>query len=63
MPGSCRLSWENGGALRNQDALVGAIVGALEDVLAPLPQKSHNTESEAAEPPLQDDVTNEGEDQ
>jgi flagellar assembly protein FliH len=67
--GSCRMHWENGGALREQDALVGAIVAAIEDMLAPLPQKSQNNESGGVENPLKasdtpvHDEENKGEDQ
>ncbi len=67
--GSCQMHWENGGALREQDALVGAIVTAIEDMLAPLPQKSQNNESDGVEKPIEvntapvEDDENKGEDQ
>jgi flagellar assembly protein FliH len=44
--GSCRLSWKNGGAVRDQTALVELLTREIEDVLAPKAQKSQNNESE-----------------
>ncbi|MDD3021191.1 MAG: hypothetical protein PHX61_09490 [Alphaproteobacteria bacterium] len=45
-PGSCKLSWENGGAFRDQTALVDELTAGIEDVLAPKAQKSQNNESD-----------------
>ncbi len=45
--GSCRMRWEHGGALRDQQSLVKEVMDRLEDVLAPSLQKSQNSESEA----------------
>ncbi|HNQ92429.1 MAG TPA: FliH/SctL family protein [Alphaproteobacteria bacterium] len=44
--GSCRMKWENGGALRDQGMLVDAVLKEIEDGLAPKAQKSDNSESE-----------------
>lgn len=43
--GSCRMKWQDGGALRDHDALIRSIFAELDEVLAPLPQKVHNSES------------------
>lgn len=49
--GSCRMKWQDGGALRDHDALLTAIFAELDGVLAPLPQKVHNSESDNSKPP------------
>lgn len=43
--GSCRMKWQDGGAIRDHEALAASIFAELDEVLAPLPQKVHNTES------------------
>lgn len=43
--GSCRMKWQDGGAIRDHDALTSAIFAELDDVLAPPLQKVHNSES------------------
>lgn len=50
-PGSCRMKWEYGGAVRDQEALVEAIMEEIEELLAPRLQNSHNTESEGNDTP------------
>jgi len=47
--GTCRMKWENGGAMRDQAAVVDAVMAEIEDLLAPKTQKSQNNESEAPE--------------
>ncbi len=44
--GCCRMKWLDGGAIRDHDALVTAIFAELDGVLAPPPQKVHNSESD-----------------
>ncbi len=44
--GSCRMKWKDGGATRNHQALAEAIFEELDETLAPLPQKVHNSESD-----------------
>lgn len=44
--GSCRMKWQDGGATRDHDALAASIFAELDEVLAPLPQKVQNSESE-----------------
>lgn len=44
--GSCRLVWENGGAMRDQSALVGALAREIEELLAPKSQTGQNDESD-----------------
>lgn len=44
--GSCRMKWQDGGATRDHQALSAAIFKELDEVLAPLPQKVQNNESE-----------------
>lgn len=44
--GSCRMTWHNGGALRDQGALITSILQELDDVLALTGQKVQNNESE-----------------
>ena len=43
--GSCRMKWQDGGAIRDHHALVNEILAELDEVLAPLTQKVHNSES------------------
>ena len=43
--GNCRMKWQDGGAIRDHEALAERIFAELDEVLAPLPQKGHNTES------------------
>lgn len=45
--GNCRMKWQDGGAIRDHEALAASIFAELDEVLAPLPQKGHNTESVA----------------
>lgn len=40
--GSCRISWQNGGALRDHAALADEIASQLKQALAPAPQNPHN---------------------
>lgn len=55
--GSCRINWQNGGALRDHAAIAAAItaeltresVGHTQPELAPAPQKDHN-EQDPTEP-------------
>lgn len=49
--GSCRMKWQDGGAVRDHDVLLTAIFAQLDGVLAPLPQKVHNSESDNSKPP------------
>lgn len=56
--GSCRLSWENGGALRNQTALLDMLTREIEDMLAPKAQTRQNIESND-----ESEETTKGEDQ
>lgn len=44
--GSCRMKWQDGGAIRDHQALAAAIFAELDEVLAPPPQKVQNSESE-----------------
>lgn len=44
--GSCRMKWENGGAVRDPETILARIMEELDDLLAPNPQKGHNSESE-----------------
>lgn len=44
--GSCRMVWHDGGALRDQGALIASIMQELDDVLALTGQKVQNDESE-----------------
>ncbi len=71
-PGGCRLSWENGGAFRDQTALVEELSAEIEDILAPGSQKSQNNESDTligiedesdVSPDDQGQETDKGEDQ
>lgn len=53
--GSCRMKWQDGGAIRDHDGLTAKIFEELDGVLAPLPQKVHNSEnseSDILKPPL-----------
>lgn len=43
--GSCRISWQNGGALRDHQALAEQILLELQQTLAPAPQNPHNDSS------------------
>jgi flagellar assembly protein FliH len=43
--GSCRMKWQDGGAVRDHQALSQAIFAELDEVLAPIPQKVQNSES------------------
>ncbi len=43
--GNCRMKWQDGGAIRDHEALSAAIFAELDEVLAPPPQKGHNNES------------------
>ncbi len=43
--GSCRMKWQDGGAVRDHQALATAIFAELDEGLAPPPQKVHNSES------------------
>ena len=43
--GSCRMKWQDGGAIRDHEALATAIFAELDGVLAPPPQKGQNSES------------------
>ena len=40
--GSCRIHWQNGGALRDHAALADEITNQLKQALAPAPQNPHN---------------------
>ncbi len=40
--GSCRIYWQNGGALRDHAALADEIANQLKQALAPAPQNPHN---------------------
>ncbi|MFA7276133.1 MAG: hypothetical protein WC043_04965 [Pseudobdellovibrionaceae bacterium] len=44
-PGNCRMSWEDGGAVRDHDRILGDIMKELDDVLALEHQKGQNSES------------------
>lgn len=44
--GNCRMKWQDGGAIRDHEALIQAIMKQLDETLAPPPQKVHNNESE-----------------
>jgi flagellar assembly protein FliH len=50
--GSCRISWQNGGALRDHNAIAARIAaeiaGELKHSLAPAPQKDDNSNAPAA---------------
>jgi flagellar assembly protein FliH len=50
--GSCRMKWQDGGAVRDHNALVNAILAELDEVLAPPAQKVHNSESNTSTPEL-----------
>lgn len=52
--GHCRMKWEDGGAIRDHQALSAAIFKELDEVLAPPPQTSHNSESETRDSALID---------
>lgn len=43
--GSCRMKWQDGGAIRDYEALATAVFAELDGVLAPPPQKGQNSES------------------
>lgn len=44
--GSCRMKWQDGGAVRDHESLAARIFAELDEVLAPFPQKVQNNESE-----------------
>jgi flagellar assembly protein FliH len=48
--GSCRMKWQDGGAIRDHAALATAILKELDEVLAPPVQKVHNSESDNPTP-------------
>ena len=52
---TCNLSWKDGGALHDNEALANEILGILQDGLAAQPSKGHDSEDTgqmgAAEPP------------
>lgn len=60
-PGSCRMKWEYGGAVRNQSALVAQIMEEIEELLAPRLQNSHNTESQGYSDDSPDEAATAGE--
>lgn len=43
--GSCKISWPDGGAIRDHTALAQEITGHIEELLAPRAQKSDNRDS------------------
>jgi flagellar assembly protein FliH len=51
--GNCRMKWQDGGATRDHQALSAAIFAELDEVLAPIPQKVQNSESEPKQPESQ----------
>lgn len=48
--GSCRIGWQNGGALRDHQAIADAILNELQQALAPAPQNPHNHQEDEKEP-------------
>lgn len=44
-PGSCRMKWQDGGAVRDHKALAESILKEIDDVLAQKGQKGQNNES------------------
>lgn len=45
--GSCRMTWQDGGATRDHQALAAKIFAELDAILAPLPQKGDNHKNES----------------
>lgn len=60
--GSCRMKWQDGGAVRDHEALAASIFAELDEVLAPPPQKGQNREShtesapQSADPPVKEEL-------
>lgn len=48
--GSCRMTWQDGGALRDHQALASAIFTEIDEMLAPIMQKGQNNESKIKSP-------------